>query len=142
MDSRPNRPASTVNATSSRTAKRTLISAVVSCSRTSTWPSRTDRAAPETTMPVTATSPANAPRTTTLAPVLPPEEEKNRDSSTIAVKSATLAAARAVCPTWLCTWPASLSTGTTRPSAVAERMIATSSGAGTHPAAVNVAPAP
>ena len=98
MVSRPNRSASTVNATSSRTAKRTLISAVVSCSRTSTWPSRIDRAAPETTMPVTATSPANAPSTTTLAPVLPPEAEKNRDSSTIAAKSAMLAAARAVCP--------------------------------------------
>ena len=42
-------------------------------------------------MPVTATSPAKAPSTTTLAPVLPLEEEKNRDSSTIAAKSAMLA---------------------------------------------------
>jgi len=101
-----------------------------------------DRAAPDTARPVTATSPANAPSTTILAPVLPPEEEKNSDSSTIAVKSAMLAAASAVWPTWLCTWPASLSTGTTRPSAVAERMSAISSGCDTHPAAVNEAPAP
>ena len=88
MDSRPNRSASAVNATSSRTAKRTRISAVVSCSRTSTWPSRIDRAAPDTTTPVTATSPANTPSTTTFAPVLPPEAEKNSESSTIAAKSA------------------------------------------------------
>ena len=53
-----------------------------------------------------------------------------------------LAAARAVCPTSLCTWPASLSTGTTRPSEVADSVIASSSGSDTHPAAVNDAPAP
>ena len=91
---------------------------------------------------MTATSPANTPSTTTRAPVLPPEAEKNRDSSTIAAKSAMLAAARAVCPTSLCSWPASLSTGTTRPSEVADSMIASSSGSDTHPAAVNDAPAP
>src|SRR5207247_1190971 len=90
---RPNFWARTVNATSSKTAKRTLISAVVSCSRTSTWPSCMDRAAPVTARPVTATRPANAPSTTTFEPVLPPEEEKNSDSKTIAPKSAMLAAA-------------------------------------------------
>ena len=101
MLSRPNFSARTVNATSSRTAKRTLISAVVSWSRTSTWPSCSDRAAPDTTRAVTATSPANAPSTTTFEPVLPPEEEKNSDSKTMAAKSAMLAAASALCPTWL-----------------------------------------
>ena len=74
--------------------------------------------------------------------MLPPEEEKNSDSSTMAAKSAMLAAASAVCPTWLCTWPASLSTGTTRPSEVADSVIAISSGWDTQPAAVKVAPAP
>ena len=101
-----------------------------------------DRAAPDTTRPVTATRPANAPSTTTLDPVLPPEEEKNSDSRTMAEKSATLAAASAVCPTSLCTWPASLSTGTTRPSAVADSVIAISSGCDTQPSAWNDAPAP
>ena len=91
---------------------------------------------------MTATSPANAPSTTTRAPVLPPDAEKNRDSSTIAAKSAMLAAARAVCPTSLCTWPASLSTGTTRPSDVADSVIASSSGSDTQPTAANDAPAP
>jgi TRAP-type mannitol/chloroaromatic compound transport system substrate-binding protein len=74
--------------------------------------------------------------------VLPPEEEKNSDNSTIAAKSAMLAAASAVCPTWLRTWPASLSTGTTRPSEVADSVIAMSSGCVTQPTAVNAAPAP
>ena len=142
MLSRPNRAARAVNATSSRTANRTLISAVVSCRRTSTWPSRMDRAAPDTTRPVTATRPANAPSTTTFEPVLPPEEEKNSDSRTMAEKSATLAAASAVCPTWLWTWRASLSTGTTRPSAVDDSAIVSSSGCDTHPSAVKDAPAP
>jgi len=57
-----------------------------------------DRAVPDTTRPVTATRPANAPKTTTFEPVLPPEEEKNKDSRIMAVKSATLAAASALCP--------------------------------------------
>ena len=74
--------------------------------------------------------------------MLPPEEEKNSDSRTIAAKSAMLAAASALWPTWLWTWPASLSTGTTRPSEVADSAIASSSGCDTQPAAVNDAPAP
>src|SRR6516165_6110468 len=123
MLSRPNRSARAVNATSRRTANRTRISAVVSWSRSSTCPRRIDRAAPDTARPVTTTSPANAPSTTTFEPVLPPEE-KNNDSNTIAAKSAMLAAASALCPTSLSTCPASLSTGTTRPSEVAENGVA------------------
>src|SRR5262249_57797368 len=101
-----------------------------------------DGGAADTARPVTATSPANAPSTTPFEPVLPPEEEKNSESKTIAAKSAMLAAASALCPTSLPTCPASLSTGTTRPSEVAESAIASSSGSDPQPAAVKEAPAP
>ena len=95
-----------------------------------------------TTSAVSATSAAKTASSVTLLPVLPPEAEKNRDSRTIAAKSATVAAAIVVWPTALPDWPASFSTGTTSPSDVADRVMARSNGALASPTAVNNDPSP
>jgi hypothetical protein len=89
---------------------------------------------------VIATSTANAITRTSRLPVLPSDAEKNSDSSKIAEKSATVAATIAVCPTVLSDCPASLSTGTIRPSEVADSAIASSNGLRTQPAACRPKP--
>ncbi len=101
---------------------------------------RIDRPARSTTSAVTAISAANAMSSTAFAPALPPEVEKKNDNTTTAAKSATVAAAMAVCPTVVAPCPASLSTGTTRPSDVAESATAISSGCCTQPTACSAPP--
>jgi hypothetical protein len=70
-----------------------------------------------------------------VAPTLPESLEKNSESNTMAEKSAIEAAAMICSPRGVATSLASASTGTTIPSAVAESMIATNSGASITPAA-------
>ena len=68
---------------------------------------------------------------------MPPSPEKNSDSRMIAPKSAIDAAAMISWPKVEAISPASLSTGTSTPSDVAHRMIATSSGVSTSPPALS-----
>ena len=72
----------------------------------------------------------------------PPEVENSRDSDTMAVKSATDASATTAWPSRLPSSPPSLSTATTSPSEVADRVTATSAGLRTQPAACIARPAP
>jgi hypothetical protein len=137
MLSSPKLSASTTNATSSTTAARTRISAVVSCSRVSTPPSRIERPVKTTTSAITTTREVKSTSSTMRPPVLPPEVENSRESSTTAAKSATEDAAIVVWPMSLSARPASLRTGTISPSEVAARVIASSSGLCTQPTAPN-----
>ena len=70
----------------------------------------------------------------------PSDAENSSDSRTIAAKSATVAATIVVWPTSPSALPASLSTGTTRPSEVAESAMMTSTGLVIHPAASSPQP--
>jgi hypothetical protein len=109
----------------------------VSCNRISTSPSRTERPVKNTTSAITATRAAKSTSSTIRPPVLPPEVENSRESSTTAAKSATDDAAIVVWPMSLSARPASLSTGTFSPSEVAARVTASSSGLCTQPTASN-----
>ena len=95
---------------------------------------RMDRSAPRVTTKTTAASANTLPSSTSVEPV-PPSPEKKSDSRMIAPKSAIDAAAMISCPNVDAISPASLSTGTSTPSDVAHRMIATSSGVSTRPPA-------
>ncbi len=76
-----------------------------------------------------------------LTPRLVACSEKNSESRITAPKSAMDAAAMISCPVRPVACPESLSTGTTSPSEVAHRMIATSSGDEVKPAADSASPA-
>ena len=126
MLSSPNRSASAVNAMSSTTANRTRISAVVSCSRSSTSPSarHADRPHDDTTTPAIPTRTANADdqhEAAAGAAVRCGEEQRQqhdrgevgdgRGDDRLSARPRRR------------DWPASLSTGTTSPSDVADSAI-------------------
>ena len=141
MVSSPACSASTTRPTSSSTASRTRISAVVSCSRSRTLPSRIDRPARLRTTATATTRPPKRTSSPSRVPVLPPDMENSRLSSTIAQKSAIVAPAMVACPKGLSACPASFSTGTTRPSEVADKAMASSSGDPVQPTPVKASPA-
>ena len=95
---------------------------------------RAECSAPRTTTKTTTASRNSAPSSSAVEPV-PPSPEKKIESRMIAPKSAIDAAAMISCPRVDEISPGSLSTGTRTPSEVAHRMIATSSGVSTRPAA-------
>src|SRR3954451_6449814 len=140
--SRPKRDATATSPSRSATHARTRTSPVVSCCWSSASPSRGDRPACSSAQASSATTSAKQARSTTRVPVpVPARVEKNRDSSSTAPTSATEAATTTARPVGRAVCPASLSTGTTRPSDVADRVTASSRGLCTHPAAANNAPA-
>ena len=134
MTSRPSVSATAAKPTSRRSAPRTRIWAVVSCSRTRSARRRRERSAPRSTTKTAIDRVPSAPSRSSVEPV-PPSPEKNTESRMIAPKSAIVAAATTSCPNGEAISPASLSTGMSTPSEVAQRMIATSSGVSTSPAA-------
>ena len=95
---------------------------------------RIERSAPRTVTNTTAASTSSAPRSSSVEPT-PPSPEKNSVSRMIAPKSAIDAADTISCQNGVEISPESFSTGTITPSEVAQRMIATSSGVSTRPAA-------
>src|SRR5215210_5929848 len=95
---------------------------------------RTERSAPRTAPNTTTASTARAPRRRSVDPT-PPSPEKKSVSRMMAPKSAMDADATMSCPKGDEISPVSFSTGTMTPSEVAHRMIATSSGVSTSPAA-------
>ena len=97
---------------------------------------RIECSAPRTTASTVAASTNSAPSSSSVEPV-PPSPEKKIESRMIAPKSAIDAAAMISCPKVEEISPESLSTGTSTPSDVAQRMIATSSGVSTSPPALS-----
>ena len=135
MVSRPSQRASATKPMRRRTAPRTRISAVVSWRRRSRPVSRITRPARRSVM---TTSAATSPKPASSITVLAVEDacrEKNRASRSTAPKSPTEAPEITSWPNVLLVSPASLSTGITRPSEVASRMMASSSGLPTRPSA-------
>src|SRR5690242_19258523 len=141
MLSNPNFSASTTKAISRSIAARTRISAVVSCSRSRTSPSRVDREESVTATPTRSTSPTNIPRSSSRERGSVSVPENSRDSSSTAAKSATDEAAMVVCPSRPSTAPASFSTATTSPREVAETVTASSSGSASQLAPFRASPA-
>jgi hypothetical protein len=82
---------------------------------------------------MTATSTANATSKKTVDSVEDAFWEKNSDTSTIDPNSATELAASTSWPNSVSVWPASRSTGTTRPSEVDTNAMATNNGASVSP---------
>ena len=113
---------------------------MVSCSRVTTAERLIECATVRAATAVTPTRAANSSSSATRVPVPDSLVEKKRERSTIAAKSATEAAATTVWPRALSSRPASLSTGTTRPSEVADRATASSTGLLTQPAASSPPP--
>ena len=97
---------------------------------------RRERSAPRMTTNVTASRATKSPSRIAVDPG-PLSPEKNSESRITAPKSAIDAAARTSCPNRLVSSPTSLSTGMITPSEVPQRMIATSSGVSTRPAALS-----
>ncbi len=119
--SSPRRSARATNTTNKSTAIRTLISAVVSCSFTSSASRRMERFRRERASVAAATKRRNPAKRSSLVPVAAAVVEKSRVNSTTAAKSFTDEAAIVCWPSTLVAWPESLRTGMTRPSDVAER---------------------
>jgi hypothetical protein len=92
-------------------------------------------------MKVTAPSTTSRPINTSAEPA-PPSPEKKTDSRMIAPKSAIDAAPMISWPKVVEISPASFSTGTSTPSEVAQRMIATSSGVSISPPAFRISATP
>ena len=130
ITSSPSDSASAAKPTSSTSDARTRICAVVSCRRTRSSRRRRECSAPRTARKTAAARPNSPPSSSSVAPV-PPSPEKKIESRMIAPKSAIEAAAMISCPKVVESCPESLSTGTSTPSEVAQRMIATSSGVST-----------
>ena len=134
ITSKPSSLAIAANPTKSTMAARTRIWAVVSWSLSRSRLMRKECSAPRTAPKTTTASTASAPRSKSVDPT-PPSPEKKRVSRMIAPKSAIDAAATMSWPKGDEISPVSFSTGTITPSEVAQRMIATSSGVWTSPAA-------
>ena len=101
---------------------------------------RIERSPSSTSPATTAPTAASAPSSSSVAPVLLASREKSSDSSTIVATSAIEAAAITSWPKSDFARPASLSTGITTPSEVADRAIATNTGSPTRPAASSPSP--
>ena len=134
ITSSPSCWAAAANPTSSTSAPRTRICAVVSCRRSRSARIRIDRWAPRTTANTASASPSSAPISTSVAPG-PPSPAKNSDSRMIAAKSAIEPAAMTSWPSADSILPVSLSTGISTPSDVEPSAMATSSGVSTRPVA-------
>src|SRR6266536_3244499 len=133
--------ATATNPTSSTIAIRTRISAVVSCSRVSSALTPIDTFSRDSPSATAATSSTSPPTSTSLTAMPLPLSEKKNDSSRIAPKSATDAAATTSWPRSRSSWPASFRIGTTRPSEVADSATASRNGLRTYPAAWKASPA-
>src|SRR6266496_2158911 len=133
--------ATATNPTSSTIAIRTRISAVVSCSRVSSALTPIDMFSRDSPSATAATSSTSPPTSTSLTAMPLPLSEKKNDSSRIAPKSATDAAATTSWPRSRSSWPASFRIGTTRPSEVADSATASRNGLRTYPAAWKASPA-
>ena len=125
-----------------RTANRTRICAVVSCSwRRACIAGHRPAARINASVTSTATR-ASPPRSSNIGPIPADSAEKNSDSRITAPKSAIDAAATTSWPASPSIASASLRTGTTSPSDVAHSVIATSSGAVVSPVAAMATPRP
>jgi hypothetical protein len=107
---------------------RTPSCAVVSSMRSRAADTRIDCPARDSPRPMTTASTTNITSRNTVDDVPDELPEKNSDTRTIAPNSPTEHAASASCPNSLSVSPASRRTGTTSPSDVDARAIATNSG--------------
>ena len=88
-----------------------------------------------------ATTAANTSGLAIRSPTVPPDVENSSDNSNTLPNSATDDAAITESPVWVSAWSASESTGTMRPSEVADRVTASSSGLRTQSRIPNNIPA-